>query len=161
LRVVDLVPLDLRAVGDFRVPAALVRDVVRLAFAVDDFARVVERRVPFVADADLRVDAAFDPEVDFRRVVDFVPDVARGLDAAEDLRVDVDLRAVDDLRFDPEARAVSRLVSPARAVLAFSSCATPFATSSCASVTALSTGFRSLDRLDLVDFRRAAIAFSP
>lgn len=174
MRVVAFAPLDLRAVGDFRVLADFVPD-----FPADDFARVVERRVPFVADADLRVDAAFVAgdvlrrvvvflpdaalrrvvdlvaEVALRRVVDFVPDVAlaREVDgAAEDLR-----RGVDALRLDPEP--VNRFVRPASAVVAFSSCATLFATSSCARVTSLSTGLPPLDRLDLVVFR-AAIAFS-
>jgi hypothetical protein len=148
----DFVTLDLRAVDDFLVPAAFVPDRL-LDFAVDDFARV-ERRVLFVADADLRVDAAFVP-VDFRRVV-FAPDVAlaRDFDAPLDFRLDA-----DDLRFFVGPRSVNRLVSPARTVVAFSSCATPFATSSCARATALSTGLLSFDRFDLVFFR-AAIALS-
>jgi hypothetical protein len=149
LRVVPDVPLDLRAVGDFLVLAAFVVDRV-LDLAVVDFARVVDRRVPLAADADLRVDAAFVPD-DFRRDVDFVPVVAfaRDLDAAEDFRL-------DDFRPD-EPRSVNRFVSPASTVVAFSSCATPRATSSCARATALSTGLRSLDRFDLVFFL-AAIA---
>jgi hypothetical protein len=157
LRVVpDFAVLDLRAVGDFLVVAALVADRVP-DFAVDDLARVVDRRVPFVAEADLRVDAAFVPDADFRRVVVFVPDAAfvRDFDAADDFRV-----FVDDLRFDPEPRSVRRFVRPARTVVAFSSCATPLATSSCASATARSTGLRSPDRLARVFFL-AAIAFSP
>jgi hypothetical protein len=195
LRVVAFAPLDLRAVDDLRVPTALVR-----VFAVEDLARVVDRRVPFAAEADLRVDAALVPDVVLRRVVAFLADVlrrvvafladvvlrlvvgfvadaalAREVDAAEDLRRDVDalrldvdaLRLdvdpvrldVDDLRFDVEPRAVTRFATPARAVAAFSSCATPLATSSCATATALSTGFRPVDRFDLVVFR-AAITFS-
>jgi hypothetical protein len=155
LRVVpDFAVLDLRAVGDFLVLEAFVADRVP-DFAVDDFARV-DRRVPLVADADFRVDAALVPVADFRRVVVFVRDAAlvRDFDAADDLRLDV-----EDLRFDPEPRSVKRLVSPARTVVAFSSCATPRATSSCASATALSTGPRLLDRFDRVFFL-AAIAFS-
>jgi hypothetical protein len=157
LRVVpDFAVLDLRAVGDFLVLAALVADPVP-DFAVDDFLRVVDRRVPFVAEADLRVDAAFVPVADLRRVVVFVADAAlvRDFDAADDLRVDV-----DDLRFGPAPRSVRRFVSPARTVVAFSSCATPLATSSCASATARSTGLRSPDRFARVFFL-AAIAFSP
>jgi hypothetical protein len=157
LRVVpDFVPLDLRAVDDFLVPADFVP-----AFALDDFARVVDRRVPLVADADLRVDAAFVP-VDFRRPVDFalVFDFARDFDAPVDLRLDeADFRLDEaDLRFVVDPRSVRRFVSPARTVVAFSSCATPFATSSCARATALSTGLRSLDRFDLVFFRGAIAA---
>jgi hypothetical protein len=182
LRVVAFGPLDLRAVDDLRVPAAFVR-----VFAVEDLARVVDRRVPFAAEADLRVDAALVPDVVLRRVVAFLADVvlrrvvafladvvlrlvvgfvadaalAREVDAAEDLRRDVDAlrRDVDALRFDVEPRAVTRFATPARAVAAFSSCATPLATSSCATATALSTGFRPVDRFDLVVFR-AAITFS-
>jgi hypothetical protein len=144
LRVVpDFAALDFRAV-----------DFLALAdFVEEDFA--ADRRVLLVADVDLRVEAAFVP--DFRRVVFFAPDVFfdRVFAAAEDLRV-ADLR-VDDFRFAPDARSVKRFVRPASTVVAFSSCATPFATSSCARATALSTGFRSLDRFARVFFRGAMV----
>jgi hypothetical protein len=198
LRVPAFAPLDFRAVGDFRLLAAfepdLAVDLRRVDLAPDaDLRRVV---VFLAADVDLRLVAVFfAPDVDLRRVVVFLAaDVdlrlvvvfladaalARGVDAAEDLRRDVDLRLVvvffadvalrrdvaaavdlrrdDDLRFDGEP-PVTRFATPASAPAAFSICATPFATSSCASETALSTGLRSFDRLDLVVFR-AAIAFS-
>jgi hypothetical protein len=174
LRVVAFAPLDFRAVGDFRLLAALVP-----VLAVDDLRRVVD----FVPDADLRRVVALVPDAALRLVVVFFADAALGreVDTADDLRRDVDLRLVvvffadaalgrdvdaaddlrrdvDDLRFDVEP-PVTRLVNPARALAAFSICATPFATSCCAAVTALSTVFRPLDRFDLVVFR-AAIAFS-
>jgi hypothetical protein len=163
LRVVVFVPdVDLRLVVVFFADAALGRDVD----AAEDLRRDAGLRlvVVFFADAAFGrdVDAAEDLRRDagLRLVVVFFADAdfGRDADAAEDLRRDAVLRLVVDLRFDDEP-PVTRFVNPARAVAAFSICATPFATSSWASVTALSTGFRALDRFDLVVFR-AAIAFS-
>jgi hypothetical protein len=175
--------LDLRAVGALRLVAAFVApDVV-------DFRRVVFRRVPELADADFRVDADFArvdfravdfavvdlravdfARVDFRVEADFFAedDFLRGVAfAADDFAPDVVLAALArrvDVVFlrrgdfaDP--RSVSRFVRPARADVAFSSCATPLATSSCASETALSTGL-SPDRFERLFFL-AAICVSP
>jgi hypothetical protein len=158
--------LDLRAVGAFRVLAAFVPDFARVVDAfrrvVDAFRRVVDRRVPVLAAADFRVAAAFVADDDFRRGFAFVADdFARDVAPAEvDLRVVVDFLRLVVL---DEPRSVNRLVRPARTVVAFSSCATPFATSSCARATALSTGpspERFVERFDRLVFL-AAIAFLP
>jgi hypothetical protein len=141
--------LALRAVGAFRVLAAFVpafaRVVVVFLRVVVAFLRVVDRRVPVRAAADLRDEAAFAVD-DFLRGFAFVA----GAFARETDRAALDLRVedVDFLRrvvFEPP-RVVSLFVKPARAVVAFSSCATPLATSSWASATALSTGVPPLAR---------------
>jgi hypothetical protein len=162
--VVDLAVLDLRAVGDFRVPAAFVPEFARVVVVfLRVVLRVVDRRVPVLAAADFRVEAAFVVDDDFRRGFAFAAeDFARDVDPAElDLLVVVDfLRLVV---FD-EPRSVSRFVRPAKTVVAFSSCATPLATSSCARATALLTALRSpvgvVERFDRLVLR-AAICVSP
>jgi hypothetical protein len=161
--VVDLALLDLRAVGAFRVPAAFVPEFARVVVVfLRVVLRVVDRRVPVLAAADFRVEAAFVVDDDFRRGFAFVAgDFACDVDPAVDLRVDVDfLRLVV---FD-ERRSVNRFVRPARTVVALSSCATPLATSSCARATALLTALpspvRLVERFDRLVFR-AAICVSP
>jgi hypothetical protein len=158
--------LDLRAVGAFRVLAAFVPDFARVVVVflrvVVAFFRVADRRVPVRAAADFRDEEAFAVD-DFRRGFALAADAfARETDrAAVDLRVeDVDfLRLV---AFDAP-RVVSLFVRPARAVVAFSSCATPLATSSWARATALSTGVplaRFVERFARLVFLAAICVFS-
>ena len=113
-----------------------------------------------LVDVDFRVDADFFAADDFLRGLAFVADAfARELDVAV-----LDFRADDEdflrLLVADDPRSFSRFVRPARTVVAFSSCATPFATSSCARATALSTAVPPPERFDRLFFLAAILRFS-